>query len=383
MAKITAYTENTTPIATDITVMVDDPAGTPLTQKVTIANLTNHTVLDASKHTDSVAQTVTRGSLIYGNSTPKWDELVVGAANSVLWTDGTDVSWSAAPRLANIADTGGTNRITTATTDATAVAIAGRLTLSTTSNGLGGYLSINPINAAETSFFGINIAPVLTLSGNSRSIYAISGNATASAPASSTGHTVAGLNFLATASGGGTGTTFASLIACDVVATGSVAGSGSRDITLTTLNAFRGQFKATMVASGSVAYAVTATAAYGLNIVAPIISIIGGTGTRTITIPTYYGIGIDAKAISNASIIIGGTAAYGIYVGDLTGTSFSNVRLLEIGPATPYLRVVGNFTAAANQTPIYISEGATPSLRQLKTKDGAAITGGDLVCVLV
>src|SRR3990172_11888434 len=118
MAKITAYTENTTPVSTDILPMVDDPAGTPLTQKVTIANLlsvANHTILDASKHTDSVAQTVTRGSLIYGNSTPKWDELVVGAANSVLWTDGTDVSWSATPRLANIADTGGTARITLAT----------------------------------------------------------------------------------------------------------------------------------------------------------------------------------------------------------------------------------------------------------------------------
>src|SRR3970282_1042089 len=74
-----------------------------------------HAILDGgTSHTASVIQTVTRGSLIYGNSTPKWDELVVGAANSVLWTDGTDVSWSAAPRLANIADTGGTNRIATA-----------------------------------------------------------------------------------------------------------------------------------------------------------------------------------------------------------------------------------------------------------------------------
>src|SRR3989304_1718649 len=75
-----------------------------------------HAILDGgTAHTDSVIQTVTRGSLIYGNSTPKWDELVVGAANSVLWTDGTDVSWSAAPRLANIADTGGTARVTLAT----------------------------------------------------------------------------------------------------------------------------------------------------------------------------------------------------------------------------------------------------------------------------
>ena len=56
-------------------------------------------LLDGSVHTDTVAQTVSRGSLIYGNSTPKWDELVVGAANSVLWTDGTDPSWQTIPRL--------------------------------------------------------------------------------------------------------------------------------------------------------------------------------------------------------------------------------------------------------------------------------------------
>lgn len=37
--KITQLTENTTPITTDILPMVDDPGGTPVTQKVTIANL--------------------------------------------------------------------------------------------------------------------------------------------------------------------------------------------------------------------------------------------------------------------------------------------------------------------------------------------------------
>src|SRR3990167_1603381 len=113
--KITALTENTTPLTTDLAVMVDDPGGTPLTQKITLANLRNHTILDGAIHTDSVAQTVSRGSLIYANSTPKWYELVVGAANTVLVSDGTDISWSATPRLANIADTGGTSRITTAT----------------------------------------------------------------------------------------------------------------------------------------------------------------------------------------------------------------------------------------------------------------------------
>lgn len=37
--KITELTENTSPVSTDLMVMVDDPSGTPLTQKVTMNNL--------------------------------------------------------------------------------------------------------------------------------------------------------------------------------------------------------------------------------------------------------------------------------------------------------------------------------------------------------
>lgn len=59
----------------------------------TIASSTN-ALLDASNHTDTVAQAVTRGSMIYGNSTPKWDELVIGSAGAFLRNDGTDVQWS-------------------------------------------------------------------------------------------------------------------------------------------------------------------------------------------------------------------------------------------------------------------------------------------------
>lgn len=39
--KITALTENTTPVLTDIMPMVDDPAGTPATQKITLTTLAN------------------------------------------------------------------------------------------------------------------------------------------------------------------------------------------------------------------------------------------------------------------------------------------------------------------------------------------------------
>lgn len=59
---------------------------------------TNHAML-SSTHTDSVANAVTRGSLIYANSTPAWDELVVGT-NALLYANGTDVAWASTITLA-------------------------------------------------------------------------------------------------------------------------------------------------------------------------------------------------------------------------------------------------------------------------------------------
>ena len=52
-----------------------------------------HTVLDASSHSDTTAQTPTRGSLVYGNSTPKWDELALGQLGQFTRSDGTDIDW--------------------------------------------------------------------------------------------------------------------------------------------------------------------------------------------------------------------------------------------------------------------------------------------------
>lgn len=59
-----------------------------------------HNLLSAS-HGDTVAQTVSRGSLIFGNSTPAWDELTIGASGTVLGSDGTDASWTNIGSLAN------------------------------------------------------------------------------------------------------------------------------------------------------------------------------------------------------------------------------------------------------------------------------------------
>lgn len=58
-----------------------------------------HAMLDGSVHSDSVADAVTRGSIIYGNATPKWDELVVGGADTFLGSDGTDLSYRTAAQV--------------------------------------------------------------------------------------------------------------------------------------------------------------------------------------------------------------------------------------------------------------------------------------------
>lgn len=56
----------------------------------------NHNILDGSNHSDSVAGTVARGTMIVGNSTPKWSLLAFqasGASGYVLATDSTDTGW--------------------------------------------------------------------------------------------------------------------------------------------------------------------------------------------------------------------------------------------------------------------------------------------------
>ncbi|MFC1975047.1 hypothetical protein ACFLXQ_01455 [Chloroflexota bacterium] len=55
--------------------------------KVSDPAVSGHVLLDGVVHTDTVADAVTKGSLIVGNSTPKWDELGVGANNQILMAD--------------------------------------------------------------------------------------------------------------------------------------------------------------------------------------------------------------------------------------------------------------------------------------------------------
>lgn len=57
------------------------------------APATQTSALLSTTHTDTAASAVTRGDLVYGNSTPAWDDLAVGSNTYVLGADGTDVAW--------------------------------------------------------------------------------------------------------------------------------------------------------------------------------------------------------------------------------------------------------------------------------------------------
>ena len=110
---------------TDGQIPIGDTGGTPEAanitssdSSVTITNGANtidlvvsatggsNPLLDGVRHTDTVAQTVSRGSLVYGNSTPKWDKLTIGGANTVLVSNGTDPSWGQVNLTSSSAVTG-------------------------------------------------------------------------------------------------------------------------------------------------------------------------------------------------------------------------------------------------------------------------------------
>src|SRR5438128_3558891 len=65
-----------------------------------LTSVTAHNVLSAT-HGDTLTASVVRGDLIIGNSTPKWARLAIRAANTVLKSDGTDVSWNTSTCTSN------------------------------------------------------------------------------------------------------------------------------------------------------------------------------------------------------------------------------------------------------------------------------------------
>lgn len=104
--------------------------------------------------------------------------------------------------------------------------------------------------------------------------------------------------------------------------------------------------------------------------------------SATLNVTALAGLFIDSPSLSGTVANINITAAYGILVKQqgharmsmVCGiavedvTAGTNKYVAELGGtlgSLPYLRVIGGWTPAVNATPIYISEGVTPNLRQI------------------
>lgn len=299
-----------------------------------------------------------------------------------------------------IKDGSGNARITLSTTAGANVTLTGDVTVTGTASGITFSGATEPFTGITmnqtrtmtgTAWTGISIAPNLTIGANSTSIFGLSGNAQA-VMTGSTGANLSGLSFIAyVLLSSGTTSTVTALYGASVKAqVATVLASTTRTIGVTDQTVLRLERALTMSTSGAAVATFNVTTSYGINLFNTFSA--SGAGTEAINVTTMYGMSIGATALSNAGIVI--TTAIQLFVGDLTGTSFTaaNNRVVQFGTATPtttsgLFEMMANFTAAANVTPIFISEGATPTRRQLKTFDpgnlGVNFTAGQLVCVLV
>lgn len=100
-AKLTALTENTTPALTDIVYMVDNPGGSPLSQKITLANLISLAYPVGSIYI-SVSSTNPGTSLGFGTWT------AFGTGRMLVGIDSGDTSFD------TVEETGGAKTVTIA-----------------------------------------------------------------------------------------------------------------------------------------------------------------------------------------------------------------------------------------------------------------------------
>lgn len=133
--------------------------------------VSNHALLSET-HTDTAASTVSRGSLIVGDATPEWAELNIGAANTVLRSDGTDAAWS---QVALATDVSGTLPIANGGT--------GQTTQTAAFNALSPLTSIGGLITRNSGGDNIQLAAgasgrILNMSGSSPAWAAMSGDAT-------------------------------------------------------------------------------------------------------------------------------------------------------------------------------------------------------------
>ena len=329
-------------------------------------------LLDGSEHNDTVAQGPTLGSLIVGNATPKWDELVGTEHAFLTYTAAGGLAWDTTPEIQYLADTAGTTRITLATSNPH-VTMPGGVKLSDGWGSLGvgdTPQGGNMIRAAGSASKGvgtwsaIQIAPNITASAANGLFNGVTGTPVLTT-AGYSGWDVLALQFSAVIleySGGAT-TTVDSVLG--VLINPGITVTATNTLTVTTMTGMEVR-AGTMNALGTLS--VPTFTSFYASINFPL------TGWQSVG--TYYGFR-QAVIPSNFS---GSTAVYGFYCGDIAGGT--TARMMELANGM-YVEGTGDWTAAANETPVWIYEGVTPTARQVKWKDGAAIGGGDKVMVLV
>ena len=372
-----------------------------------------HNILSAT-HGDSLAAAVVDGDVVIGNATPAWSRLAVSvpAANvrNVLGVDNGELrpSWKAmldgtnpvtqahsdspSPGTSLIAahrdhrhgmPAGGGGavdsiedadadtqiqaeesadedviRFDTAGFERVVIDATGHITFGGASRQF--LLKPGLVALGANNYDGISLQPSsVNPTGNTRTLRGFNAQMTVNADGGSSGHKILGMRFLGGLGGG--------VLALNETVTAS-------EVTACSLE------PAAVLVNFSGTKTVDITTMRGLWILPALSYIFEPSAAGTIA--TYRGIDVDPPA-SDATHI---TDYTGIHVGD-TADPTGNIYLLNVGPSTPYFRVLGNFTAAANRTPVYISEGATPTLRQLRTIDpgagGVNFVGGELVCELV
>ncbi len=366
--------------------------------------LSAHNILDGGTgHSDSASDSVTKGSIIIGNATPAWDELVVGAdgevltaqadgtvdweaagggggqdlATDTLWaaqgdlvkgtgddaadilsigadhtvlvSDGSDPSWSAAPPLANIADTGDTNRITLST------------------------------SSPELSFTGdVDISGLMAI-GNAASVSALSVITVDHDHTGTFIQALRALNLIVDETG--TAANVGSLVALAGVAQNKH--SAGNVIALTGLqfavNHATTDTGVTTALRGIQAQAISASTAGSItNEITGILLLVGATAPN---VPAPVHTGVYSSVVTRGTTqyhfrgagMSGGTNQYGLHVADISDGDVA--RLLELGGG-PELRLLGlgEWTPAANETPLRLAEGSTPTLREVKSTDMAFLS---------
>ena len=321
------------------------------------------------------------GDLAVGTGADTAARLAVGAANSVLQPSGGTIAWTTTPTIGGlltlnagaqlaasqqIKDSGGTGRILPATASP-------HLTLTGDTKIASGNLAIRGtidaearININETvsadAFYGIRITPTVsnltagggpllasgTYTGASGTPIAIAGvqGVVAFRPAWVGGNYADGLNFRVTLAQypSGTGTATADLLT--------------------------GVTSSALVSVSGASKRIDVTDWWNIYAKQPQISLLSGGAS---TVATYIGVYVEGSTSASLSNI---TTAYGVRIGD--STTPGTVYLLEVGPTTPYLRVVGKAAPAANRTNLYLAEGVTPTLRQVAWEDSGAAGGAGL-----